>query len=357
MKRGLIEWDRQELPPEVLAGRQVRCRNLMAERGLDGLLVHTDVWRSGQARYLVNFIPYWNQGLVLLPREGEPVLVTALSARVYPWIRETSAVATIVSGPSLSAEAADQVKKLGWKRMGIVERQGLPHGIVSGLEANLSDCELVDATDLLDALRSEADGAGLALYRKAAEIAAQGFAEVAADLPGKSGWQAASLLEWRLRRRAATDTVVLFVGTKGRWPAYPGDEPVSRGSGVLLSVEYKGHWAEIGRTLAKPDDPSLRAVRAEHASLVEATRPGVSFESLRMGVERRSNLVSPTVIAFASHRSFPLTPVDSLDAIPTGAVISIHLTGLDRNGEHWWWGEPLVVEANRVRPLLPEGRP
>ena len=37
-----------------------------------------------------------------------------------------------------------------------------------------------------------------------------------------------------------------------------------------------------------------------------------------------------------------------------GTVIALHLTGLDRNGDPWWWGEPLVVEARGARLLLPE---
>jgi len=350
MKRGLIEWDRQELPPDVLAGRQARCRNLMAARGLDGLLVYTDVWRSGQVRYLTNFIPYWNQGVLLFPREGEPVLAAGLSARVYPWIRETSTVTTIVSGPSLGQEVATQVKKLSWRHVGVGERDTMPHGILNALAEGLPDCELVDATDVLDGLRSEVDDAGLALYRKATEIATQGFAEVSADLPGKTGWQAASLLERALRRRAATDTVILLAPHAQDWPAYPGDKTMTSGGVALVAVEYKGHWVEIGRPLANGNP----AVRAEYARAVEMLRPAASLQSLRNEIGRGGSLRDPTLIVSATHRSFPFTQLDSLAGLPRGTVIALHLSGTDQKGARWWWGDPLLVEEGRARPLLPE---
>jgi hypothetical protein len=78
MKRGLIAWDRAQLPPAVFDSRLARARAALAERSLPALLVYTDVWRSNQARFLTNFMPYWNRSLIAIPADAPPVLLCAL---------------------------------------------------------------------------------------------------------------------------------------------------------------------------------------------------------------------------------------------------------------------------------------
>jgi hypothetical protein len=343
MKRGLIEWDRSELPASTLEERQARCRSLLTQKGLDGLILYTDLWRSGQVRYLSNFIPYFNHAVLLLPREGESVLVTGLSARVYPWIKESSAITTIASGAPLGGEAASQVKRLGWRRIGIGELERFPYGVLNELRTSLPDSTLVDATELLDNARRAAGAADLSLYRKAREIAAAALAEVAAGLPGKSGWQAAALLERAIRRRGATDTVILLApGADARWPAYPGNETMTPNGFAVISVEYKGHWVEIGRPLAGggPQGRALRDTYTRWAETLQTDRP----------------LTAPAnfaVMASAGHRSFPFTPVETLGGLPDGTVVALHLSSAS-DGTRSWWGESLVIDADRVRSLAPD---
>src|SRR5712691_2112870 len=90
MKRGLIRWDREALPPSAFDARLAKARKALEDRDLPALVVYSDVWRANQARYLTNFMPYWNRSLVVIPREGGPVLLCALSPRVYPWIRSVT---------------------------------------------------------------------------------------------------------------------------------------------------------------------------------------------------------------------------------------------------------------------------
>jgi Xaa-Pro aminopeptidase len=340
MKRGLIEWDREELAPAALEERQARCRGLLEEHRLDGLLLYTDVWRSGQVRYLTNFVPYWNQGVLLFPRAGEPSLVVGLSARVYPWIKENSTLGTIVSGAPLGAEVSAQVKRLGWKRVGLGERENCSHGLLNQLSAGLADCELVDATSLLNALRNHADRSELALFSRAHKIADESFAESAPVLVGKSGWQAAALLERSIRRRGAADTVILLSPGGSYPPGYPTDEIMTASGFVVLSVEYKGHWAEIGRPFAI-ESPQGRVLRDAYTRWVQTLRVDGPLKAP----------ADFTLTASAAHRSFPFTPVDSLADLPQGSVIALHLSGVDRSGNRTWWGDTLVIDGDRVRPL------
>ena len=82
MKRGLVEWDAGEVARERLAARIARLQEQQAAADLDAALAYTSVAAPQTVRYLTHFLPYWNQGLLVVPRDGTPVLLVALSNRV-----------------------------------------------------------------------------------------------------------------------------------------------------------------------------------------------------------------------------------------------------------------------------------
>jgi hypothetical protein len=120
---------------------------------------------------------------------------------------------------------------------------------------------------------------------------------------------------------------------------------------VVLSVEYKGHWVEMGRP-ASTIEPSLRET---FVRLTTALHQNRSAEAVQRDVEREVPFSSTTLMISATHRSFPFTPIASLAGIPNGTVFSLHLSGLDGNGVRRWWGETLVKEGDGVVPLLSGG--
>ncbi len=104
MRRGLIARSKVELPDAVFDARLERLRAAMA--GLDALLVYTNNTRPAGVSWLVGFIPYWSEAMLVLPRTGPPVLVVALTFRVKPWIERTSRVAEVVFTPRIGIETA-----------------------------------------------------------------------------------------------------------------------------------------------------------------------------------------------------------------------------------------------------------
>jgi hypothetical protein len=53
MKRGLITWDKLEIPPDVFRRRVELVRRVLAERDLPALVVYSELWRSNQARFFL----------------------------------------------------------------------------------------------------------------------------------------------------------------------------------------------------------------------------------------------------------------------------------------------------------------
>src|SRR5262249_25685022 len=68
MRRGLIAHSKVELPDAAFDARQARLRAAMA--GLDALLVYTNNTRPAGVSWLVGFIPYWSEAMLVLPRSG-----------------------------------------------------------------------------------------------------------------------------------------------------------------------------------------------------------------------------------------------------------------------------------------------
>src|SRR3569833_303578 len=126
MKRGLVTWDKDELPPEELASRLAAVHDVMRTKGLDALVLYSDVWRSNDARFLSNYMPYWNRAFVVVPRDEKPILLCSLSPRVYPWIKTVTVHETIIASPSPPANLFKLGTERGWKRVGVCDLEGLP---------------------------------------------------------------------------------------------------------------------------------------------------------------------------------------------------------------------------------------
>src|SRR5215831_2941728 len=139
MRRGLISRSKAELPDAVLDARIARVRAAMGAAGLDALLLYTNNTRAAGVSWLTGFVPYWSEALLVVPRQGEPVLVVALTFRVKTWIERTSRVA------------------------GVVELDMLSAGIVDDLAEGGPQLTITDASALFAGVRAPADTAEVAL--------------------------------------------------------------------------------------------------------------------------------------------------------------------------------------------------
>ena len=147
MKRGLVSWEKSELPPEELATRLAHVHTVARNERVDALVLYSDVWRSNDARYLSNYMPYWNRAFVVVPRDGKPILLCSLSPRVYPWIKTVTVHETIIASPSPPAALFKLCVEHGWSRVGVCDLEGLP----ADLHAELTSRDL----DLVDIPRNE----------------------------------------------------------------------------------------------------------------------------------------------------------------------------------------------------------
>jgi hypothetical protein len=249
VKRGWIAWDHAELPRTAFEARLKRVSKVLSEKDLPALVIYTDVWRSNHARQLVNFMPYWNRSLLVIPCNAPPILICALSPRVYPWIRSISVVDDIRPGGDPGAVLLRLCAEEGWNRIGVVDLARFPSGIYSSIST--SDVQAVDlpAHELFS---PAPDGPELSMRKRAAIMVRE---ILAAELPPTAGgldYRLAGNLERKLRRAGAEDLVILF--TDGEFCPLPARGSILEDSfSVAIALEYRGHWVRVSRSRA-PDN-------------------------------------------------------------------------------------------------------
>ncbi len=239
MKRGLITWDQAELPPAAFEARHARVRHLLQEHDLPALAVYSDVLRSNAARFLTNYMPYWNRALAVIPREGAPVLLCGLSPRVYPWIKSVTVFDDVRPAGNPVAALTRLCEERSWTKLGVLNLPGVPAEITAPLRTGplqLTNLRL----DLLD----EYD---VAMRRRAAELTRRVLEGSLSRGSGRSGQDFAGQLEGALRLAGAEDVTILL-GDGESSPTAPRADLLRDPYTVAVALEYRGHWVKVTRT-------------------------------------------------------------------------------------------------------------
>jgi Xaa-Pro aminopeptidase len=116
MRRGLMQWDPEEIPLEALMQRVRRLQAAMAAGGLDAILLYTNFIRSAAVSYMTAFSPYWADGVLMVPRTGEPLFATTLSKRVGSWIQTVKPVGDVVTSPTPGTVLGKGMAEAGARR-------------------------------------------------------------------------------------------------------------------------------------------------------------------------------------------------------------------------------------------------
>ncbi len=246
MKRGLIAWDRTRLPRAALEARLEALERACEAHGVPALVVYSDVWRSNDARYVSNYMPYWNRALIVVPRGGKPILLCSLSPRVYPWIKTVTLHEEILPSPNLPAQLAKLAAERGWARIGIVDFAGFPYELHAPLAAgSLSIVEVPRS-----AVRPAPTDSEIAMHRRAAELARRGLEKaLEPGVVGASDHVLTGRLELALRRTGAEDLIVLI--SDGTTPPVPAHGTlIGEASSIAIALEYAGHWVRVARNVA-----------------------------------------------------------------------------------------------------------
>ena len=244
MKRGLITWDKSQIPPEVFEQRIGRVRSVLLERDLPALAVFSDLWRSNQARFFSNYMPYFNRALLIIPRDARPALLCGLSPRVYGWIRSVTTIEDVRPAGNFAKPLFEIAAERNWTRIGALDLDQFPYDIYKALHGGPLNLVNVESAAVFCPADDQTElGMRLRAWHEASVVLEEeipnGVGLVDHHFVGK--------LERRFRIGGAEDLIVLL--TNGQTaPAPPKGVLLEENFSVSVALEYRGHWVRLSRT-------------------------------------------------------------------------------------------------------------
>ncbi|HMI97077.1 MAG TPA: aminopeptidase P family N-terminal domain-containing protein [Micropepsaceae bacterium] len=266
MRRGLMAWDPEEIPIDTLRQRIGRLQSAMGAAGQDAILLYTNFVRSGAVSYLTAFSPYWADGVLLVPREGEPVFATTLSKRVGSWIQSVKPIGGLVTSPTPGTVLGQKLAAGGGiRRLAILELDNFPSGLYGEIEAALPGTEIVDGSETFAAARRHLDDVERRLLAKAQSIAQGALDRLPFDITTDVG-SAVGAVEEYARLQGAEEVYVAIAAdldSDRRFVRLSGNRPLGRRFAIRATVAYKGAWVRQTKTFSKDDKDRLPIARAD----------------------------------------------------------------------------------------------
>jgi Xaa-Pro aminopeptidase len=274
MRRGLIEWSKTELPESAFDTRIAAMRSAMGAAQIDALVAYTNFTRPSAVSWLCDFIPYWSECALVLPKTGPLTMISAVSPRGKPWIESTTYSENLLFTPKIAPETARVLKASlpDGAVIGVVELDEVPAAV--GLALKTAGATLVDATDAFVAARAAGDAASAALAQVAAEFASRALS--AFDANGNDAAAAVAAVDREARSLGAEESYVAVAAdlrADRRLLRLEGPARLGEVYALRATVAYKGMWVRMIRTVVRGDAHGLVAQATERFAAVVARLP------------------------------------------------------------------------------------
>ncbi|HEX6453062.1 MAG TPA: aminopeptidase P family N-terminal domain-containing protein [Trebonia sp.] len=349
MKRGLVVLDPEEIPETERRDRVAALQRAMSADGLDVALIYGDVSRSDDIAYLTNLCIYWNEGILAVPAEGEPVFLTKLSPRVHPWMRLVSTVTDIHSGRNFGDLAAaflgpGEGSNKTNKTVGLVDSGLWPALLAEEIRHALPGWDVRDTGDLGRAPRLVPSDHERALLRRGGGLLARAADDAAVD--GMAGSERIAAAERGLRDAGFLDAL-----------ARAQDAP---GGVTWLEVtgQYRNLWLHASRLADAKATAWPGALQRALATATAAARAGMTAEllaeaaaaditGLPLGAAAGARWVHQADMA--TNGEYARYPADL--PIPDSAVVVLAVEAVFPDGRHAAVADTVAVGPDRAESL------
>jgi hypothetical protein len=287
-----MAWDADEIPIEALKQRIQRLQTAMAAAGQDGMLLYTNFVRSGAVSYLTAFSPYWADGVLLVPRQGEPVFATTLSTRMGSWIQSVKPVGGLVTSPTPGTVLAQKLAASGGiGRLAILELDNFPSGLYGEIVAALPGVEIVDGSEAFALARAHLDDVERRLLGRAQSMAQAALERLRFDASTDVG-AAVGAVEEFARLQGAEEVYVAIapdLDSDRRFVRLSGNRPLGRRFAMRASLAYKGAWTRRTKTYSRDEKDTQPIRRADtwfKALLANIDASAALRGQIEVGIER-----------------------------------------------------------------------
>ncbi len=352
----------------------------MAEKGIDLILTYSNdraTAGAAHARYLTDFPPHFEPVCVLMPPEGEPVLLCGPESEEYAKlvgrVKETRVLREFTHPdedyPYASIQSFEHVVRefMGGGRVGRIGVGGLgmmPRGVFDSFKSALPDAEWIDVEAELSSIRAVKSPAEIVVLRYAYGVAVKGMeAAYAAVKPGVTERFVAAEAEYAMRRAGSEgmgiDTIVASGPNTRPILARTTLRRIERDDLVVITLapRVEGYHGAIGRPiiLGNPGKEVMRAAEAAYQAqskcrlAIKAGAFGRDVEAIGRGVMGEagwgenflySGIHSVGVVEFES----PIFGPSSEETLNENMVVSVDIPLFDAS-----WGGLRVEDGYLVR--------
>jgi Xaa-Pro aminopeptidase len=193
--------------PSETGKRIAQLKGILRKHGLDAALVYYDELNIANGWYLTGWCPQFEKGAVLVPIEGEPLLLGGPESE--PFAKMSSAIqstrcfpvfmvpdeeypnATIINFAQLNQELKAGGTVL--RRIGFVGTSTIPHQVYVDFQKGFDGIELIDITDEYETFRAYKSPWEIEQERAAVKLCDLAYDEMVAQIrPGAFEYQVAA---------------------------------------------------------------------------------------------------------------------------------------------------------------------
>jgi Xaa-Pro aminopeptidase len=293
------------LPFSEYVERINRFRKTMKEQNIDILLVYGDEYRREHLRYVSNYWPIFERGMLALGQTGDPILLVAPECMQYavemsPWkdIRIIHEMEMAYVSDQIEYTSNKAFTSLETVFTEILGAKSLRKVMVCGIDAmssitldaikkSSSGAEVINGDPVIYGMRLIKSPAEVNLLSKSWQICDIGYKAILdTDLVGLTERQAAAIGEMEARRAGAESIVFTIFACGERTNTVIGrasERVIRAGDPVMaaLAVQYEGYiasdeWPFVagGKPTSDQADLILHLIRAEDIG-IQMIRDGV----------------------------------------------------------------------------------
>jgi len=279
---GSYGWEQDRVPRDEFQIRLDALHALMDRQGLAAVLVYGDAREHAALAWFANFIPRMRWAMALFPRKGEPRLLTSMSPRDVPAMRQMTWIPDVMSGWNWESAFDPWLAKLGGEDpagIGSIGFDLMRPPLMQSLQKSLGNRFRLQAVDgEVLALRSTRPRE-LSLIREACKVVEAGAVTMRNAWRGGLGNEAAALEGERVARAmAAQDVRTLVSFDRGRTLSPFRGSFDARAEPFLgyIAVKHMGYWAELFVSEADQAGKPAGAAKAGLSALLQAFETGAS---------------------------------------------------------------------------------
>jgi Xaa-Pro aminopeptidase len=310
MPRASYAWeDRQKwlqlpFPLEEYQGRIVNLRTEMEKEGFDALLVHGMPARTGHVRYVANFNSFLGNTLVVIPKSGDPALITETVFHGEPmhamlwttWIRDVRwtdfPIAPNLDDFMAEVKAVFSERQLQRSRLGIAGARWMPALLMNALQQAFPQAHFSSAAELFRRVTAIKSPLEVEIIRKTNAIAGLGFeAAFAVARPGVDEFEIAAEIHHAMVKADAEEVwtpIAVVAGPKSGFKhCSPSKRAIQDGDMIFVDISpiHQGYIVDVSRTTVFGDS-NPEAIRMLDTALlmadeaVKSIKPGLNGRSL-----------------------------------------------------------------------------